>query len=666
MVSYRNAKVAIIGNKTTGKVSLKRALLGEPFIAGEVRAEKRQPRQLDRQEKWHTDGQGEVREMLICDMERLSDYRLIHQLYLHEVAVVLITLNVDSDGTLETGLSECVRTVLAMRSRCSLAFKVFLVITCKDRIENESRFFTRRAEELMRQLSFDRWFQTSAKQRWGIDELRLAIFEAIDWEKQPQVCSLPLLQEIERFLSKKKEEGWQLFPLDDLYKVFETLWVTMNTRDEDPQGQFEACLKCIEAKGGIHWLNADRYILLQPTLIDSYIARLLYEARDDPEGLGYIDEINARRGLFSPAEGRLKDRAFERIVLGSIVDDFLDYSIALRGYHDGLIQRPGLIFPSQADQENHPLTDPEKEYYIFRFQGEIATIYLTLKVRLARSNIFSKEFSGLNSVTYIVEAGKRCRLFLKEHGKTQASLTLCFDDGVSENTRKLFAAFVFVHLASYDRNTEGRAFLRCPNCNTLIDESQEKALREREKYTFRCMVCDREMRLPGGEIFPTSPDMREQDSSVEKTRLAEEVKKRKQQERYDAFLCCNEEQQDKREALRICDELKKRGITVWFEDKDMPPGVPVLREIVKQIEQCPAAVICFGLNGDTEWLKIYLETLLNQRMRREYRLVLVSLEHAPRERPALSIPYETRWVDFHERDPDPIEQLIWGIKGERP
>jgi len=137
---------------------------------------------------------------------------------------------------------------------------------------------------------------------------------------------------------------------------------------------------------------------------------------------------------------------------------------------------------------------------------------------------------------------------------------------------------------------------------------------------------------------------------------------------YDAFLCCNDDKEDKREALRIYDELEKRGIVIWFEERDLRPGGFRLSEIGEQIKKVKAGIVCFGNRNDNlRWLETQMEALLNQFINRGCTIIIpVLLQHAPHEKPTLRLSFSVKWVDFHERDPDPIEQLIWGIKGDKP
>jgi len=638
-VHYRNAKVVIIGNSDIGKSSLNRALAGEEFLPA-IPREKHQIRLLSRQEQSNDDGRQEVRETYIWDPGGRSGYRLTHQLYLDDVAVALILLDTRGDGEVEAGMRDWARAVQRVKSHRLTPLKMFLVITCKDEAVGGNRFFSK-IQDLKKDLGFDDVFETSAKEGVGINELREAIIEVIDWEQQPGVCSMALMHQVQQYLSDRKQEGWQIFPEEDLYEAFKKLFTTSSYQDEDPRAQFEACIRCIAAKGAIHRLSTDNYILLQPELRDGYISRLLDEARNNSEGFGCIDEGNARRGRFSLPYGveRVKDRALERILLDSIIDEFLNNKIAFRGHGHRNVQETSLIFPLQSTQKNYSLSGSEQKYYTFHFAGDVIAIYSTLVARLAHSQIFVKEGLWSNAATYTVEADRMCCLFLHMQSETKGSLTLFFDDGVSEKTRKLFAAYVLVHLTSYDRNASGRSILRCPNCRIEFTEEQEKQRRARYKSTIDCPVCETEVQLP----------------DVTESRVGE-IRSRKQRRDYDVFLFCDDHELDKRETLRIYDELEKRGIVAWTEERDLPPGGLRLSEIGKQIQQFKVVVICLGNESEnSRWLDILMNAFLNEFKRQGGKIIPVYLTHAPREKSTHPL-LDFRSVDFRKDDPDPQKQ----------
>ena len=72
-----------------------------------------------------------------------------------------------------------------------------------------------------------------------------------------------------------------------------------------------------------------------------------------------------------------------------------------------------------------------------------------------------------------------------------------------------------------------------------------------------------------------------------------------------------------------------------------------------------------GKNGVGPWQDAELAAFLRQFVKRECPVIPVILPDCEKT-PELPIFLEgMTWVDFRKRDPDTMEQLIWGITGER-
>jgi hypothetical protein len=65
------------------------------------------------------------------------------------------------------------------------------------------------------------------------------------------------------------------------------------------------------------------------------------------------------------------------------------------------------------------------------------------------------------------------------------------------------------------------------------------------------------------------------------------------------------------------------------------------------------------------WQEMELEAFLREFVNRSCPVIPVLLSNAPKQ-PKLPIFLKgMTWVDFSKQDPDPLEQLIWGITGEK-
>ena len=117
----------------------------------------------------------------------------------------------------------------------------------------------------------------------------------------------------------------------------------------------------------------------------------------------------------------------------------------------------------------------------------------------------------------------------------------------------------------------------------------------------------------------------------------------------------------------IAEQLKARSIVPWLDEWELPPGRPWQRILEKQIKQIKAAAVFVGKSGIGPWQQQEIDALLRKFAKRGSPVIPAILATAPKDKsPRLPVFLEGMgWVDFRKTDPDPMEQLIWGITGER-
>ena len=132
---------------------------------------------------------------------------------------------------------------------------------------------------------------------------------------------------------------------------------------------------------------------------------------------------------------------------------------------------------------------------------------------------------------------------------------------------------------------------------------------------------------------------------------------------FDVFLCHNS--QDKPVVRQIGAHLKQRGLTPWIDVEQLRPGLPWQSALEEQIAQIKAAAVCVGPNGSGPWQDLEMQAFIRQFVKRDCPVIPVILPDC-KETPTLP-PFldGMMWVDFRSADPDPLQQLIWGITGER-
>ncbi len=684
-VRYSNAKVVLLGNTGVGKSGLAQVLIGKPFEKTDS-THGRHVWVFDSQESQASDGHTELREVLLWDLAGQPSYRLIHQLHLNEVAVALVVFDAGSDIDPFTGVrywNRALNEAQRLQGDSALPLKKLLVAARIDRggIDASSQ----RIDTIVQDLKFTSYFETSARESWQIQELADAIREAIDWNAVPSVSSTELFQEIKDFLVNEKQAKRLLSSIDDLFRAFLNTGIELH-EDNRLRAQFDTCIGRVESQGLIRRLSFGNLILLQPELLDAYASALVMAAREESDGLGCIAEKKARTGTFRMSgDERISDKEQERLLLIATVEDLLNHEIALREEsEDGTY----LVFPSQFTRELPNVCDPEGKAVTFEFEGSIQNIYSRLAVRLSHCGLFKDQEMWKNAAIFTTHTGSQCGLLLYQLEDGKAELTLFFDELTSEETQFQFEEYIYIYLHRYvvtDSIKRRRLFV-CPKCSTPVTEQQAKKRKEFGHNSIRCNVCDTEVSLLDREerlkFHPltyenTEVEFESEDLTISKIdemdRAADSQRARDTAtsilegkiatKDFDVFLCYNKK--DKSAVKTLGQWLKKAGVLPWFDEWEIQPGLSWQRSLEKQIEQIESVAVFVGGEGIGPWENQELEAFLREFVNRG-RPVIPVLLHGSHKQPKLPIFLKGRtWIDFGEPEPDPMEQLLWGITGKR-
>jgi hypothetical protein len=83
----------------------------------------------------------------------------------------------------------------------------------------------------------------------------------------------------------------------------------------------------------------------------------------------------------------------------------------------------------------------------------------------------------------------------------------------------------------------------------------------------------------------------------------------------------------------------------------------------QHIEQQRAVAVCIGPAGMGPWQDREAEAFISEAVKRDCRVIPVLLDGLtqPPQLPVFLRAHHA--VDFRQRDPDPLKQLVWGITG---
>lgn len=664
---YVNAKVVLVGDTGVGKSGLGLVLSNQDWTeTGSTHG--RHVWVFGNATFETASGQRDTRETLLWDLAGQPDYRLVHQLHLNDVATALVVFDSRSQTDPLAGVrywNRALRQASQAQGERAVPMKKFLVAARSD--VGRVGLSADRVQKIVDEFGFDAYFETSAKETWGIDELRTAIANSIDWSALPIVSSNTVFEEIKQFLLAEKAAGRLLSTSDDLYRSF-----AAKRKTGDLRAEFDTCIGRLESRGLIQRLSFGDLVLLQPEIRDAYASALVSAAKDEPDGLGSIREEDARTGNFKiPKEQRLANASLENLLLIATVEDLLRHEIALREHGD---DGPYLVFPSQLTRENPALPDAEGKAAIFTFDGPVMNIYATLTVRLSHSGVFRKKELWKNAATYSSLRAGTYGVFLKEIGDGGGELTL-FYENASDDLKLQFEQYVHAHLRrrAIPDTIRLRRIYVCPACETAVSDAQVQRRRAAGFQWINCNVCEPPRRIPIEVVeeaasAPPSPKLAEMDRAADAQRdmatATSVIEGKRQTKDFDVFLCHNSA--DKPAVKEVAAKLKERGILPWLDEWEVPPFARWQDELEKVIESVKSVAVFIGSSDRGPWQDMEIQAALQEAVNRKMRIGLVLLPGATKKArlPMFLKPFN--WIDFNQQEPDPLAQLIWGITGERP
>lgn len=118
---------------------------------------------------------------------------------------------------------------------------------------------------------------------------------------------------------------------------------------------------------------------------------------------------------------------------------------------------------------------------------------------------------------------------------------------------------------------------------------------------------------------------------------------------------------DRALALRILDDLQKSGIEVWFDEKDLRPGISLVHEIQKGLETCDFILILFTRSSlASNWVEIEWKAAFSREIEAG-RTILIPLNGDGCHLPLLL--RDKLYVDMSINYQVGIKKLIEAVKG---
>lgn len=486
---YASAKVVLVGESNVGKSCLAMRLAEDRYAEqGTTHGMRFWDLNLLQLDPNSTSPEDESREVIIWDMGGQEEYRLIHQLFLHDTTLALILL----DPTRGKAAFEDVEA-WNRRLEKQLHGRKAVKLLVGTKLDDPSAVIDRPGlERLIAECGFVGFLETSARTGRGLDELRGAIAQNIDWDLLAKTSRPEFFQRIRTGIEEARDRGEVVLLFTDL----------ANRLGKGEASADHEAIETVVEQLAIQGLIADtqlgsgeRALVLQVAEIERYGGSLILAARNNPRGVPAVEErtIASRSMIFpriTPAE-RLPWLQ-ERVVLECVVELFLKHGISLR--HEGLLIFPSLFVATERSERSDPQFSISLYY---DFTGAIDNVYSSLVAKLSLSERFGRYRLWESRAEFEALDQGICGLRKVTYRTGVAHLDLYFSDEVDKGRRDLFLVFVEDHLRTEGVDITENVELVCA-CGFRFPEQAVRTRLAVGLGDILCPVCEKRNQISEG------------------------------------------------------------------------------------------------------------------------------------------------------------------------
>lgn len=424
------------------------------------------------------------------------EYRLVHQLFLHDTTLALVLFDPTRGRTaFEEARAWSKRLEKQLQGRKAAKLLV------GTKLDEESSIIDQSAiNKLVEDCNFAGYYSISAKNNRGIAELCIAISEALDWNSLAKTSRPELFQTIRDEIEKRRKDKEVVL----LYSELEEYIRQKESEKPDSSVKYDAqavdaVVNQLAVQGAItdtQLSSGERALVLQIGEIERYAGSIIIAARNNLSGIPAIEEqlIASSRMTFPgiKQEERLA-RLHERIVLECIVQLLIQYGICFQ--QEGMLIFPALFQPTEQDGVG--ATVPHSISLYYDFSGAIDNIYSSLIVLLTISERFGRVRLWEDRAEFGVVGQGVCGLRKVERRSGYAHIDLYFDQEAVDETRNLFISFVEEHLRHQGVEIYEHVEITCA-CGYSFPEDVIRRRVAHDQTDVGCPECDQRTKISEG------------------------------------------------------------------------------------------------------------------------------------------------------------------------
>lgn len=508
-ITYTSAKVVLVGESNVGKSYLAhRISTGLPPKDGDIKSThgmKFWPLDLGSLGVFDKLSGVHNCELVLWDMGGQDEYRLIHQMFLHDTTLALVLLD-PTRGESAFREVESWNKSLEKQLRGRKAVKLLV----GSKVDSPSEMIDRKGlEKLRKDCGFAAYCETSAISGRGVSELYQQVVEAIDWNDLGKTTRPELFQAIRDEIDRRRNSGVVTVIFDDLDRDLQgdeniptyslmAHEVAMASDSEAGTRALDGVCSQLAKQGTIaraRTSSGKEALVLRVEEVERYAGSLILSARNNPRGVPAL-ELRAigQEGFHLPQilQNERLPREQERLILECTVQLMLEHGICFQ--HEGLLIFPSLFAPfveTSGDKLSHAVS------LYYDFAGAIDNIYASLIAWL----VLAKEFGNVrlwpDRAEFEVKDAGLCGLRKVRRAGGFAHVDVYFEMTMPDQKRKEFISFVEDHLSRNGVEIREHVTIKC-NCGHDFTEETLRQRIARGDKDVGCPVCEVRHNLTGG------------------------------------------------------------------------------------------------------------------------------------------------------------------------
>ena len=484
IVRYTSAKIVLVGESNVGKSCLAMRLAEDRYPEdnehGTTHGMRFWPMEAEDLHPSAKSPEGQRRDVVLWDFGGQDEYRLVHQMFLHDTTLALVLID-PTRG--RAAMDEARDWNKRLEKHLGGRQAVKLLVGAKQ--DRKSDLIHQTAvDELCKECGFAGFIDVSARTKRKIPTLRKAIANALDWNHLAKTSRPELFQRVRDDVERRRKRREVVVMLATFKRA-----IKRASGELYEEAAVEAVSDQLTTQGVIvrtKLTGGDEALVLQLPVIERYAGALIVAARHNPRGVPVLEERLLGQVGDSKLPGMNKKERLrgqkEKTVLECVVELMIRHGLCFR--HGGLLVFPTLFPTSDGDGEKLP----HSVSLYYDFTGAIDNIYASLVARLVVSEGFGEGRLWAGRVEFDRPGEGICGLRQVKRTGGLAHVDLFFGEDTSADRRSLFTRFVEEHLRHNGVEIREHEAIKCA-CGEMIEERIVQANIKRGEKDVVCPMC---------------------------------------------------------------------------------------------------------------------------------------------------------------------------------